>query len=72
MPGDSLRVNFPYPKILNKLKKGNKILIDDGKYLFSVVRKVGNSIITKCRSENCVLKSNKSVHIPNLILLSIN
>ena len=65
VPGDSLRVNFPYPKILNKLKKGNKILIDDGKYLFSVVRKVGNSIITKCRSESCVLKSNKSVHIPN-------
>ncbi len=40
-------------------------MIDDGKYLFTVVRKVGSSVITKCRSENCVLKSNKSVHIPN-------
>ena len=33
-PGDSQRVAFPYPKIIKKLKKGNKILIDDGKYLF--------------------------------------
>ncbi len=63
--GDSSRVNFPYPNILNKLKKGNKILIDDGKYLFTVLEKVGSSIITKCRSQNCVLKNHKSVHIPN-------
>ena len=47
IPGDSKRVNFPYPKIIKKLKKGNKILIDDGKYLFSVIGKKGNSIITK-------------------------
>ena len=38
IPGNSQRVNFPYPKILKKLKKGNKILIDDGKFLFSVIR----------------------------------
>ena len=56
-PGDhSQRVNFPYPKIIKKLKKGNKILIDDGKYLFSVIGKKGNSVITKCRSQNCILK----------------
>ena len=66
VPGNSHRVNFPYPKIIKKLKKGNKILIDDGKYLFSVINKKGNSIITKCRSQNCILKSNKSFHIPNL------
>ena len=45
IPGDSKRVNFPYPKIVKKIKKGNKILIDDGKYLFSVIGKKGNSII---------------------------
>ena len=63
---DFSRINFPYPSILKKLKKGNKILIDDGKYLFSVISKKGNSIITKCRSQNCVLRSNKSFHVPNL------
>ena len=64
--GDHSRINFPYPAILKKLKKGNKILIDDGKYLFSVISKKGNSITTKCRSQNCVLSSNKSFHVPNL------
>ena len=66
MIGDSGRVNFPYPKILKRLKKGNKILIDDGKYLFKIIGKTGNSIITKCRSQNCVIKDNKSIHIPNM------
>ena len=65
-PGDSQRVAFPYPKIIKKLKKGNKILIDDGKYLFSVIGKKGNSVLTKCRSQNCIIKSNKSFHVPNL------
>ena len=64
-PGSNNRVNFPYPRILKKLKKGNKILIDDGKYLFEIISKIGNKVITKCRSQNCILKSNKSVHIPN-------
>ena len=39
MAGDNTRINFPYPKILRKLKKGNKILIDDGKYTFIVKNK---------------------------------
>ena len=64
--GNNLRINFPYAKIFKKLKKGNKILIDDGKFLFSVIGKSKNSIITKCKSHNCVIRSNKGVHIPNL------
>ena len=64
--GNDSRINFPYPKIIRKLKKGNKILIDDGKYLFTVIGKKGSSIITKCKSQNCVLRSNKSFHVPNL------
>ncbi len=65
-PGDKNRVYFPYPKILKKLKKGNKILLDDGKFLFIVTGKSKNSVITKCKSQNCIINSNKSVHIPNL------
>ncbi len=63
--GDINRVNFPYPKILKKLKKGDKILIDDGKFLFKVIGKTKNAVITKCKSQNCTLKSKKSIHIPN-------
>ena len=63
--GNNYRIRFPYPKILQKLKRGNKILIDDGKFTFIVIKKVGNSITTICKSQNCFLKSNKSVHVQN-------
>ena len=63
--GDLSRINFPYPKILKKLKKGNKILVDDGKFTFVVTSKKGLAITTICKSQNCYMKSNKSIHIPN-------
>ena len=64
--GNTNRVTFPYPKILKKLRKGNKILIDDGKYSFVVTKKNNNTVTTICKSQNCYMKSNKSVHIQNL------
>jgi pyruvate kinase len=64
--GNNYRISFAYPKILKKLKKGNKILIDDGKFIFIVSKKIGNSVVTICKSKNCFIKSNKSVHIQNM------
>ena len=64
-PGNSQRVNFPYLNIIKKIKKGSKILIDDGKYTFIVNKKNKNSITAICKSQNCTIKSNKSIHIPN-------
>ena len=69
--GNNLRVYFPYPFIINKIKKGSKILLDDGKFIFKVIKKNKKSLITKCQSTNCILSSNKSVHIPN-INISLN
>ncbi len=66
--GDNTRVRFPFPLILKKITKGSKILLDDGKYLFVVIRKKNNQIITKCKSLNCLLNNNKSVHIPKVDL----
>jgi pyruvate kinase len=63
--GDQSRINFPYPKILKKLKKGNKILIDDGKFAFQVIGKKNLTVSTICKSQNCYIRSNKSIHIPN-------
>ena len=63
--GDLNRINFPYPKILKKLRKGNKILVDDGKFTFIVTNKKGLSVYTICKSHNCYISSNKSIHIPN-------
>ncbi len=64
--GDNTRVKFPFPSILKKIKKGNKILIDDGKFIFVVLGKKKNQIITRCKSQNCLLNSFKSVHIPKI------
>ena len=64
--GNNNRITLPYPKIINKLKKGSKILIDDGKFIFVVVKKINKSVTTICKSQNCYMKSNKSVHIQNL------
>jgi pyruvate kinase len=66
--GSNNRITFAYPKILRKLKKGNKILIDDGKFMFIVTKRIGNSVTTICKSQNCYIKSNKSVHIKNIDL----
>ncbi len=68
--GDNSSVNFPYPKILKNLKKGNKILIDDGKFVFMVMSKKGSAVTTICKSRNCHLRSNKSIHIPNFAITS--
>ncbi len=64
--GNNNRITFPYPQILKKLKKGNKILIDDGKFTFIVIKKINNSVVTVCKNKNCFMKSMKSVHIQNV------
>ncbi len=59
-------VTFPYPKILKKLKVGKTILFDDGKFAFKISRKKINYVEAICKSNNCIIESNKSVHIPGL------
>jgi pyruvate kinase len=66
--GDQNRICFPYPLILKKLKKGNKILLDDGKYTFKVTKKLKNGVLTVCQSTGCKIRSNKSVHLQNFFM----
>ena len=66
--GDNQRVRLPYSFVLKKIKKNNIILIDDGKYAFKVTSKSTKSVTTKCLSQNCILKSNKSFHVSNISL----
>ena len=67
-PGDQNRVSFLYPAILNKLKVGNKILLDDGKFSFKVIKKIKNGVLTVCQDQNCKIRSNKSVHLQNFFM----
>ena len=65
------KIPLLHSEIYRNIKKGNLILIDDGKYLFRVIKKNKKSIITLCESKNCILYSNKSVHVPG-IKVSLN
>jgi pyruvate kinase len=66
--GDQMRVHFPYPLILKKLKIGNKILLDDGKFSFKVIQKNSNGVLTICQNKNCRISSNKSIHLQNFFI----
>jgi len=63
--GNQSRVYLPYPEIFKKIKKSNKILIDDGKFVFKIAKLAKNSIQTICQND-CVIKNFKSIHIPGL------
>ena len=39
-PGDATRVQLPHPEILQSLRIGHRVLIDDGKLIFVVVEEV--------------------------------
>jgi pyruvate kinase len=63
--GSQSRVCLPYPEIFKKIKKSNKILIDDGKFVFKITKLAKNSIQTVCQND-CIIKNFKSIHIPGL------
>jgi len=63
--GSQSRVYLPYPEIFKKIKKSNKILIDDGKFVFKIKKLTKNSIQTVCQND-CTIKNFKSIHIPGL------
>jgi pyruvate kinase len=63
--GSQIRVYLPYPEIFKKIKKSNKILIDDGKFVFKITKLAKNSIQTICQND-CIIKNFKSIHIPGL------
>jgi pyruvate kinase len=63
--GNQSRVYLPYPEIFKKIKKSNKILIDDGKFVFKITKLSKNSIQTTCQND-CIIKNFKSIHIPGL------
>lgn len=68
-PGDSRRVHLPHPEILQALKPGHRVLIDDGKLLFRVTN------VTAKRAEIVVevggaISNKKGVSLPDSLLPS--
>ena len=66
-PGDANRVHLPHPEILQALKPGDRVLIDDGKMLFSVVEAKGTSATIRVAFSGPV-SNKKGVSLPDTTL----
>ena len=64
-PGDEYRGFLPHKEIFKKIKKGNKILVDDGKLTLVVTNKNSHYIETRVKFSGFI-SSNKGFNIPNL------
>ena len=64
-PGNKRRGFLPHKEIFKKIKKGNKILVDDGKLTLIVTKINSNYIKTKVKFSGFI-SSNKGFNIPNL------
>jgi pyruvate kinase len=66
-PGDANRVYLPHPEILESVKPGDRLLIDDGKLHLKAVTCDGKSIVTEVVS-GTKISDRKGVSLPDTIL----
>jgi pyruvate kinase len=65
--GDNLRVYLPHPEILESVKPGHRLLIDDGKLHLVAVECNGTSIVTKVVA-GTKISDKKGVSLPDTLL----
>ncbi|MDB5524600.1 MAG: pyk [Rhizobium sp.] len=66
-PGDNTRVYLPHPEILQSVKVGDRLLIDDGKLHLKAEVCDGTSIVTKVIAGNKI-SDKKGVSLPDTLL----
>jgi pyruvate kinase len=66
-PGDNTRVYLPHPEILEAVKPGHRLLIDDGKLHLEAVECDGTSIVTKVVAGTRI-SDKKGVSLPDTLL----
>ncbi|ASY64242.1 Pyruvate kinase [Sinorhizobium sojae CCBAU 05684] len=67
VPGDNTRVYLPHPEILQAVKPGDRLLIDDGKLHLRAEKVDGNSIVTTVVS-GTKISDRKGVSLPDTLL----
>ncbi len=71
-PGDETRVNLPHPEIIRALKKGDRILLDDGKVRMEITgkgkTKEGKDYLDAKVLAGTKLSNNKGVNVPGIVL----
>ena len=68
--GNRNRIFVNYKNFAKDLKKGDKILVDDGKYIFTVLKTDKKSKVTIKALNEAVLKSRKGINLPNIKISS--
>ncbi|MGV8939727.1 MAG: pyruvate kinase [Allorhizobium sp.] len=68
-PGDNVRVNLPHPEILQSVKPGDRLLIDDGKLHLRAEKCDGRSIVCTVVS-GTKISDRKGVSLPDTLLTS--
>lgn len=66
-PGDQKRVCLPHPEVLKILKKGDDILLDDGKVRVRVTKK-GDDYLDVKVMEGLYLSDHKGFNLPDIIV----
>jgi pyruvate kinase len=66
-PGDETRVYLPHPELFGLLKKGQRLLVDDGKIRLRVVKPGKDEIL--CTAEvGGVISDRKGVNVPDAVV----
>ncbi|MEP7222558.1 MAG: pyruvate kinase [Novosphingobium sp.] len=66
-PGDETRVCLPHPELFSVLKKGQRLLIDDGKLRLKVITAGADEIL--CSAEvGGVISNRKGVNVPDAVI----
>lgn len=66
-PGDETRVHLPHPELFGILRKGQRLLVDDGKLRLRVIRAEEDGIL--CSAEvGGVIMDRKGVNVPDAVI----
>lgn len=68
-PGDAARVHLPHPEILEALRPGHRVLIDDGKLLFVVTEAEPTRAVIRVEVAGTI-SNKKGVSLPDTLLPS--
>ena len=63
--GDKSKASISYPDFAKDVKKGDKVLVDDGKLIFEVISTNKKSIVKLKNIQGGIISSRKGINLPN-------
>ena len=63
--GDKSKASISYPDFAKDVKKGDKVLVDDGKLIFEVISTDKKSIVKLKNIQGGIISSRKGINLPN-------